>query len=169
MQSTDFFGLNERLEAGVEIVDFRPEYRAAFKDLNLAWIEHYFQVEAEDILKLENPEAEILEPGGAILFARCEGEILGTCALIRKSEALYELSKMAVAEHARGRKIGKTLLLAAIEKARALGAKTLMLETNSKLIPAVTLYRQMGFVAVPMTGENASKYERADMRMELPL
>lgn len=171
--------------AGVEIVEYQPEYRESFKTLNTEWIEKYFRLEAEDEKILNNPEQEILNLGGIILFAKNKSRsdkstelpdssgltsnILGTCALIPKSEKTFELSKMAVTSKAQGRQIGKRLLTASIEKARELKADYLILETNSKLTPAINLYRKLGFVLVPDEPGKNSKYERADMRMRLEL
>jgi len=173
---------NQKQLEDVRIVTYRPEYKAQFKALNVEWIEKYFHIEPEDEKVLNNPEAEILEPGGVILFAKgkrnaidgavdsaSHEEILGTCALIAKGEKTYELSKMAVTEAAQGRQIGKKLLAASIEKARELQAETVILETNSKLTPAINLYRKLGFMLVPQPPGNRSKYQRADMRMKLEL
>lgn len=155
--------------ACVEIVDFKPEWRAAFKSLNQEWIEKYFRMEAEDERILDNPESEILEPGGHILFARLPetGELVGTCALIKMDDEHYELAKMAVTETVRGRKIGKRLLEAAIQRARELGATYMTLETNSGLTAAITLYKKLGFVQLPF--EEKSGYDRADVFMRLDL
>lgn len=169
-----FYGFRAQRERdAVRIIDFEPRYRDAFRDLNLEWISQYFVVEPEDERMLMNPEGEILEKGGAILFALShnpmtgQDEVLGTCALIKKPGNMYELAKMGVTESARGKQIGKKLLAGAIEKARRMGAGMLMLETNSRLTPAINLYRKLGFEPVPF--EEESKYDRADVCMRLKL
>jgi ribosomal protein S18 acetylase RimI-like enzyme len=153
----------------VEIIEFQPELRNAFKSLNVEWISKYFALEAEDERILDNPETEILAPGGAILFARLpeNGKIVGTCALIKMDAEHYELGKMAVTEQARGRKIGKKLLEATIAKARSLNATYMTLETNSSLTPAINLYKSLGFIQQPFKEE--SPYARADVYMRLNL
>jgi DNA-binding MarR family transcriptional regulator/N-acetylglutamate synthase-like GNAT family acetyltransferase len=154
-----------RMLDAVEILDFEPHLREHFKDLNLEWVEKYFTVEPIDREVLWNPEA-IVEDGGVILFARVEGQIVGTCALQRQGDA-WELTKMAVTEEFKGRKIGKRLMLATLERARAMGIDNIYLVTNSSLTPAVTLYRKVGF---RVTGcEKHPKYERGDLTMELSL
>ena len=159
--------------AEVQIVDYSPQYGDAFHDINVEWISRYFVVEPEDEKMLRDPENQILAKGGHILYALCHDpqtgktEVLGTCALLKKSDRLYELGKMGVTEKARGKQIGKMLLNASIEKARALGADMMMLETNSKLTPALNLYRKVGFEMVPF--EATSKYVRADVCMQLTL
>ncbi len=84
------------------IVDYHPQYAAAFRDLNYAWIRKYFEVEAIDIEQLDNAEASILRPGGAIFIALVLAVPLGVCALERLATGRYELSKMAVDPSAQG-------------------------------------------------------------------
>jgi putative acetyltransferase len=153
----------------VEIIEFQPELRSHFRTLNEEWISKYFKLEPKDKRTLNNPEEEILQPGGVILFARLPetGDIVGTCALVNLGAGRYELAKMAVTEKVRGRKIGKKLLQAAIEKTRSLNASTVVLLTNSQLTPAINLYKSLGFIQLPF--EEESPYARADVFMRLDL
>ncbi len=148
----------------VTIVPYQPKYAADYKKLNIAWIEKYFVVEAHDIEQLDDPETYIISKGGHILFAKFEGKIVGTCALIKNADDEYELAKMAVAEEMRGKQIGKLLGQAAIEQARAAGAKRVWLESNRILTTALNLYTRLGFAEIPVT---STPYARADIRMEI--
>ncbi len=74
--------------------------------------------------------------------------------------------KMAVSPKAQGKNIGWLLGRAAIECARAKGARSLYLESNTILKPAISLYRKLGFEKV--TGR-ATPYERCNIQMELIL
>ena len=102
-------------------------------------------MEKHDTALLDDPNCKIIRKGGAILFALRDGEVVGACALVRHGDAQYEVTKMAVAGHARGRKIGLKLAEAVIDRARALGARTLFLATSPKLVPALRLYVKLGF------------------------
>ena len=73
---------------------------------------------------------------------------------------------MAVDEKARGRNIGYLLGKAIINKAKNLGASKIQLETSSKLIPALSLYRKLGFTEIPFV---KSGYKRCDVKMELKI
>ncbi|QHL89440.1 GNAT family N-acetyltransferase [Nibribacter ruber] len=150
----------------VHIIDYTPAHAASFKDLNQAWIERYFEMEELDHKSLGNPDGYIIQKGGHILMAEYNGEIVGTCALIKMENDTFELAKMAVTDKAQGLKIGRKLGEAAIQKARELGAKTLMLVSNRKLETAIHLYHRLGFVEVPLEGQD---YKRADIKMEMPL
>ena len=151
----------------VKILDYRSELKSNFRDLNYDWIKKYFTVEKKDKNILENPEKEIINKGGFILFAEIEDEIAGTVALIKHNENEFELAKMAVAGKFQGKQIGKSLAIAAIERAKSLNASVLFLETNSTLIPALNLYDKLGFNQVEM--KKQSDYSRATLRMELDL
>lgn len=149
----------------IDIYEYKPAYQPWFEKLNRAWIEQYFEMEPVDFDVLQNPEEHILRHGGAILFAAQNGVIAGTAALKPAGPGIYEFTKMAVDEAFRGRKIGERLTLAAIEKARSLGAYKVILYSNTRLAPAIALYRKTGFVEVPVDGP----YKRSDIKMELPL
>lgn len=157
--------LKERQQEEVNILDYQPAFAGAFKQLNLAWIEQYFAVEEHDLEQLDNPGA-ILATGGYILFAEYRGEIVGTVALIADDAGGFELAKMAVDSRVQGKQIGKKLGLAAVDKARQVGAKQLWLESNTRLHPAIELYRKLGFYKVEMAD---TPYVRANIKMKLDL
>jgi putative acetyltransferase len=148
---------------------FQPGDETAFEELNTAWIEKYFRLEEKDLHSLRHPVSSILEPGGEILFATVAGKPVGCCALIAMEDRSYEIAKMAVAPSFQGRGLGRRLLEATIEVARARGAKRLYLETNHILHSAVHLYESCGFHHLPPEKVKPSPYERADVYMELCL
>jgi GNAT superfamily N-acetyltransferase/DNA-binding MarR family transcriptional regulator len=150
----------------VEIIAYDPQYLPDFKALNLEWINTYFEVETHDVEQLDNPQKYILNDGGAIYFARYQGKIIGTVALVKVSDTTYELAKMAVSPAYQGLKAGYLLGKHLIEEARKQGATFLFLESNQKLTPALTLYKKLGFVEVPI-GE--TPYSRADFKAEMYL
>ena len=150
----------------VRIVDYAPRHRERFRELNLAWITEYFRVEEADRRALDDPEGYILGHGGHIFIAEAEGGIVGGCALLHNDDGSFELAKMAVDPAARGLGVGRALGEAAIERARALGARSVELLSNTRLVPAITLYRSLGFVEVPLP---ANDYERANIKMVLEL
>ena len=141
---------------------------AAFCALNEEWISRYFVLEERDREQLRRPET-ILDRGGRIFMARWSGETVGCCALIPMGEGVLELSKMAVAPAMRGRGIGRMMLLHAMAQARFLGARTLFLGSNTKLVSAVALYASVGFEHVDPETLPKLAYGRANvfMRMEM--
>jgi len=149
------------------VVTWRAEYREAFERLNREWIETWFAVEPSDLAVFRDPEAAIVRPGGEIFFVVDETGVQGTCALMAHAPGVLELAKMAVDPAAQGRGYGELLMRAAIAHARRVGARKVMLVSNTRLAPAIRLYRKCGFVEVPM--EPGIEYARADIQMELEL
>jgi DNA-binding MarR family transcriptional regulator/GNAT superfamily N-acetyltransferase len=150
----------------VEILNYAPIYKTAFKQLNEEWISRYFKMEPSDYKALDHPQENIIDKGGYILMALYQGEPVGTCALIKMDEDTFELAKMAVSPKAKGKGIGWLLGNAAIHKARQVNAKKLYLESNTILKPAINLYHKLGFKKI--TGI-PSPYERCNIQMELAL
>jgi putative acetyltransferase len=153
----------------VEIVEFKPKYAKYFHDINVGWLEAYFEVEPYDRIVLEDPYGQIIAHGGQVFFAKVEGVVVGTCAIIKHTDLKYELAKMGVLEESRGLGVGRLLALAAIEKARILGATTLVLATSKKLEAANKLYRSLGFVTVDRSQIGPLPYHRESIVMALSL
>ena len=159
--------MNVMEELKVEIVSFHDQYAADFAQLNFEWLEKYFYVEEYDRVVLMNPQQYILDEGGQILFAIVNGKVVGTVALIKRGDSVFELSKMAVTEDYKGMRIGQKLMYACIDYAGQNGVKRLFLDSNRKLAPALKLYDKVGFKEIPTPKD--TPYERADIRMELYL
>ena len=158
-----------REHSEVEIIEYQPQYKKAFYELNRKWIELYWELEPHDIEVLENPEKHILEKGGQRFVALYNGFPVGVCALCpMPEESVYdfELAKLAVNNSIRRKGIGHRLCDAVINRARELGGKTLFLESNTRLKPAIALYRKLGFKELP---EYHPAYARGDIQMELSL
>ena len=155
-----------RESSAIKIVDFRPEHHTEFRSLNEEWIVKYFKLEDSDRKSLNHPKEYILNRGGQILVAKENDSILGVCALIKMHEGPYdyELAKMAVSPNAQGKGIGFLLGCAIIDRAKELGAKSLYLESNTVLKPAISLYRKLGFHRIK---NRPTPYERSNIQMEL--
>lgn len=150
----------------MQIVDYRPEHADAWRALNEAWISQHFVLEDADRVVLGDPQAELLDKGGAIFIAIDQGEVVGCCGLKAMADGGFEVVKMTASEASRGLGVGRALMEACIQRARTLGAPRLYLETNSVLAPALGLYRRYGFVELPA---QPTPYARADVFMELRL
>lgn len=151
----------------IRIVPFRADLAPAFAALNREWIERLFTIEPADLKTLNDPVASILDGGGAIFFALDGDTAVGTVAAVREGTGRYELAKMAVAPSHQGRGIGRLLGEAMIDWARAQGATSVFLLTNSRLDGAIRLYERLGLRHRPLPGH--TEYARADVYMELSL
>lgn len=152
----------------ISIVSFEDKYSQAFKDLNQWWIEKYFTMEEADYKALDNPKSYIIDNGGYIAIALLNNKPIGVCALIKteKSKFDYELSKMGVAPDTHGKGIGFLLGSFILKKAKELGAKTVFLETNTILKPAISLYKKLGFIEISGV---TTPYARSNYQMQINL
>lgn len=152
----------------IRIVDYTEEYKATFRSLNVEWIQRYFKMEASDYKALDHPKENILDKGGYIAIALFNNEPVGTCALLKMNNAIYdyELGKMGVSPKAQGKGIGYALGLKIIEKARELGAKNIFLESNTVLGSAIKLYSKLGFKEIEHI---ETPYQRCNIQMGLRL
>ncbi|RMA58673.1 GNAT family N-acetyltransferase [Ulvibacter antarcticus] len=148
-----------------EIIPFDPKYKSAFYDLNIEWLETFFYVEDYDREVLSNPERYIIEPGGHIFFAIENEIVLGTVALIKAHDGVFELTKMAVLPNQRGKKIGQKLMEHCIKYAKKNKFDRLFLYSNTKLENAIYIYRKYGFREIPV--EKDSPYKRSNIKMVL--
>lgn len=134
-----------------------------FLSINREWIEQYFSMEPFDVAQLQTPYETFINQGGQVLFAEWKGEIVGTVGLKSSGNRQYELIKMGVLPKARGQKIGTLLGRAALDWAKKQGAQKVLLYSNSILVPAIALYRQLGFREIPI---EPGTYQRCDVKME---
>jgi GNAT superfamily N-acetyltransferase len=150
----------------IEIINYDEQYNREFAALNGAWLQKYFAVEPIDEKIFANPEAYIIDNGGYIFFAKIDGNIVGTFALMKVEEGVFELSKMAVEERFQGKKIGNQMLEFCLQKAKDLKVDKLILYSNRRLQPAIHLYEKFGFREVPFGNV---EYKRADIKMEIDI
>jgi len=148
----------------IELILYEDQYAAIFKSLNLEWLDKYNLTESHDLEVLDDPRGTILNNGGIIYLAKAGDEIVGSAALIKEPNDVYELAKMAVTPAWRGKGISRLLIEKCLETARSWNAKKIMLYSNSQLQTALKLYEKYGFRHVPV--ENAP-FLTADVKMEL--
>lgn len=149
-----------------KIIPFDNKYSKNFYDLNVEWLEKYFYVEPYDEKVLSNPKEYIINNGGFIFFIKNEEKVIGTVAFINQN-TFFELSKMAVLPEFHGQKIGKQLIDYCIEFAKEKKWDSITLYSHRKLVPAINLYKKVGFIEIPL--EKDVHYERADIKMLLQL
>ena len=160
-------GLKQKAIKEINIVPYNRKYKTDFAELNYEWLEKYFEPDKKDKQILNNPEKEIINKGGEIFFAILNSIVVGTCAVLKIDDSIYELAKMSVTEKAQGKQIGKKLTLTAIGYAVGKGAVKLRLCTSSKLNVAQNLYRGLGFTVVKEKSND--RYRRKLIFMELNL
>ena len=149
----------------VEIVTYSEGLAKDFERLNRAWIERYFNIEEADLKLFRNPRESIIETGGQIFFARIGDLTVGTCAAQKLSVTEWELAKLGVHEQYQRQGIGRLLCKSVIDFCWNQGASRIVIETNSALKPALSLYYDLGFT--PFVPKIVSEFARADVFLEL--
>ncbi|NGY38805.1 GNAT family N-acetyltransferase [Flavobacterium sp. XN-5] len=150
-------------ENTVVIIPFSSDLKEPIKTLNLEWLSRHFKVEPKDERVLSNPQEEIIDKGGMIFYAKYNDKIVGTVSLLKMNDTEFELSKMAVTDGVQGLGIGKKLMEHCVKTAKENNLKKIIIYSNRKLVPAITLYEKFGFKEIPL---EAGIYERADIKME---
>lgn len=164
-------GYGEAVPPPLDILDFTDDLAPAFRDINAEWIEAMFTLEANDRAILDHPRDSIIDRGGIIRFVRAgELGIVGTCALIRIADGVFELTKMGVLAAARGQKAGEFLLAHVVAEARRMALERVYLLTNRRCAAAIHLYEKAGFVHdACVMADFGARYARCDVAMALPL
>ncbi len=151
----------------LDIVQNNEKYHKDFYTLNIEWLKKYFFVEDYDETVLSNPKKYIVDNGGYLFYAKLNGKVVGTVALMQRENGVYELTKMAVTDKYQGLRIGYKLMMACIAFTKDNKLAGIFLDSNTKLEPAINLYRKVGFVEIPVPED--TPYARCNIRMELPL
>lgn len=162
--------MQRSLTQELSLVCWDAQYKSDYERLNREWLDTHFpqQQVAEDQQALTQPETFFLARGGYIWFAVVDNQVVGCCTLAKHNTERYEIAKTAVTKAYQGKGIGRQLVLIALQKTRELAAKEVIIETNSTLLRAMTLYQHLGFTPKPHPNSQ-SIYPRADIYLSLSL
>jgi GNAT superfamily N-acetyltransferase len=97
---------------------------------------------------------ELSPPTGDFLVVFDDGVGVGCGGLKRVEVGVLEIKRMWIDPSARGRGFARALLAALERRAQELGAHELRLDTNSRLVEAISLYRSNGYVEIPAYNDN---------------
>jgi len=96
--------------------------------------------------------AEIEGAGGCVLVAEAGGQVIGVCQLVvfrqlqGRGGSCAELESVHVHPDHRGAGVGRALVGAAVDRARALGCYRVQLTSNAARTDAHRFYERLGFV-----------------------
>jgi putative acetyltransferase len=109
---------------------------------------------------------EVAEGAGAFVVAWVDADPVGCGAVRLLSPDRAELKRMYVAPSHRGRGLARPILNTLEDRAAALGARTVVLETGIYQPAAIALYESSGYARIPCFGGYAASatsvcYEKA--------
>lgn len=102
-----------------------------------------FDAELESLATMYGP------PSGWLSLAQHGDEYVGCVGVRRFSAAECEMKRLYVRGSVRGHGIGLRLAQAAIDAARAIGYRRMLLDTLGTMVAARNMYAALGFVQIP--------------------
>lgn len=136
--------------SAVEIGPARPSSAAARACLSAYFeeLDTRFEAGFDPGASIPADDRSLTSPSGILLIATLHEEPVGCGALKALGGGVADIKRMWVAEAVRGLGVGRRILAALEEQARAWGVGTLRLETNAALGEAQSLYRSSGYSEV---------------------
>lgn len=126
------------------IEPFKSEYQDAVKNLILAGLtEHWGRV--DPTLNSDLNDISTSYANATFLVARFEDRIIGTGALVPRSDQVAEIVRMSVAADMRRQGIGTKILEQLCQEAKYLGFQRIILETTSTWNEVIKFYKRFGF------------------------
>ncbi|MBT2583940.1 ribosomal protein S18-alanine N-acetyltransferase [Planococcus sp. ISL-109] len=122
--------------------------QVAFRKMTLDDVDAVYEIEKESFTLAWTKEAfeqEMLKNEFAYyVVAETEKGIVGYCGMWLVIDEAH-ITNIAISPSQRGKKIGEALMTAAIEAAKAQGAKLMTLEARVSNVVAINLYKKLGF------------------------
>ena len=104
-----------------------------------------FETRFDPTVGIQAEPEDLVPPKGAFMIIRLRGKAVGCGALKFHGRQPAELKRMWISPEARGLGLGRRLLHALEQRARASGVRVVRLETNRALKEAIALYRGAGY------------------------
>jgi len=138
-----------------EVVDPTDERARYCLREYFAELDRRFEGGFEPGRSLATPADELRPPRGAVLLAALRDEPVGSAMLMFEAGGTALIKRMWLSPTVRGLGVGRRLLAALEEQAKAGGAHTIRLETNRVLTEAISLYRSTGYEEVEAFNDEA--------------
>ena len=140
----------------IVIETFSTEYQVEVKNLITAGLAEHWG-EADPTL---NPDLNDISQSYDIskfFIALSDGKVIGTSALVHRSEEIAEVVRMSVDKSWRRAGVGSMILKHLVDKAICSGYKELVLEATSEWKDVISFYNSFGF---QFTHESVGEFGR---------
>ena len=128
----------------ISIKPFESEDQEAVQSLILAGLaEHWGEI--DPTLNPDLNDIGAYYDDATFLVAWFDGRIIGSGALVPKSNQIAEIVRMSVSPEFRRRGIGKQILERLCQEAKVLGFQRIVLETTSTWSEVIAFYKRFGF------------------------
>ncbi|PUZ23895.1 carbonic anhydrase [Chitinophaga costaii] len=104
--------------------------------------------------ELETLPAGYASPTGALFIAKVDGKLAGSVAIRAFDNTTCEMKRLFVRDQYKKQGVGRALAEAALEEARVLGYKRIVLDTLAHMRPAIKLYTSLGFQPIAAYYDN---------------
>jgi len=162
---SDESSTNRPREPNFEVVDPRSDEAIAAMSAYFAELDSRFPAGFDPGDTLVADAHQLAPPGGAFVLARVGDEVVGCGGVQTIGDGIGEIKRMWVAPGARGSGLGRRLLAELEARSRALGHRTVRLDTNATLTEAIAMYERAGYAGVDRYNDNPY----ADRFFEKPL
>lgn len=146
-------------------MDFKIE-KMTISDLEQ--IKDVLEKDFDDFWKVNTLKEELLSNYSYFIAIKLSktNEILGFAGF-KKTLDTADIMNIVVRKDFRNKKIGKKLLTSLIQKAKEQDIKTVFLEVNSKNLPALKLYENIGFKKIGIRKNYYKNSDGINMKIEL--
>ena len=137
---TDAFSVRSKLV----VAPFSPRYQKSARNLLLAYLTSRWGTLDPDLNRdLDDISASYAH--GLFVVALCDGQLVGTGALVPESAESGRIVRMAVAPTMQRQGVGRQILRVLCDAARQRGYRRLVLETTADWRDAAAFYTRCGF------------------------
>jgi putative acetyltransferase len=98
--------------------------------------------------ELDGLPGDYAPPDGRLLLAREVDQAAGCVAMRKLNEGICEMKRLYVRPKYRSNGLGRKLAEAILQEARAMGYRTMRLDSVARLKEAAGLYRSLGFIEI---------------------
>ena len=110
-----------------------------------------------------------MPPAGRLFLARETGQTAGCVAIKPNDTRVCELKRLYVRPTFRGRGLGERLVRRAIDEARSIGYKQMILDSHISMGSAHAIYRSLGFGLVDAPADFPDRFKPVIVFMECDL